>query len=256
MINLVAMSLRKLKLIELFEEDYLRVPLLEGEGINYKHYLDKTLEQVCEEYALDADSIETKLSNFHPGPTGVSLNIAKANPDVIINYLEKTHHSFSKAKLPIIKKRIHKLHKEMGKTLPQVFILKKAFDEFMMSFLKHIHYESKVVFPFILELQKHLASEMFDAKEVMRLLNDQSLDFFMAKHDQDDDEMAVVKAVTKNFSYEDDDNLEYKVIMTELKYFEYDLKEHSHVEDNVLFEKALQAEKTLKTRLKQVIRFN
>lgn len=250
------MSLRKLKLIELFEEDYLRVSLLEGEGINYKHYLDKTLEQVCDEYALDAESIETKLNNFHPGPTGVSLNLAKANLDIIITYLEKTHHSFCEAKLPLIKNRIHKLVKSIGRTTPQLVILKKAFDEFSTSFMKHIHYESKVVFPFVMELNKYSLQEHFDTQRVVELLNENSLEFYMAKHDQDDDEMRVIKAITKNFSYEEDDNIEYKVIMTELKYFEYDLKEHSHVENNVLFEKALHAEKLLRTRLKQVIRFN
>jgi regulator of cell morphogenesis and NO signaling len=65
------------------------------------------------------------------------------------------------------------------------------------------------------------------------------------EHDSAGGAMARIRALTRGFAPPDDACATYRVALQELEAFEQDLHEHVHLENNILFPKALRLEAAL-----------
>jgi regulator of cell morphogenesis and NO signaling len=65
------------------------------------------------------------------------------------------------------------------------------------------------------------------------------------EHQAAGDEMAAIRSLTANYTPPDDACTTYRVSFRELQLFEEDLHRHVHLENNILFPKAIALEREL-----------
>ena len=101
--------------------------------------------------------------------------------------------------------------------------------------------EEHILFPWVVEM--HRASTLGrpvpqppfgTVRNPIRMMEDE--------HQQAGDELRVIRDLTKGFAVPDDGCTTYQVTMAELAAFEKDLHQHIHLENNVLFPKAIDLE--------------
>lgn len=228
---------------DIIEQNPSRALVLDNHGIVFQHYLDKTLQQVCDERKVNCDKLVKELSAL--GRQEFNINFNHVSIPFLIEYLVNTHHEYAKTKLPAIRRMIAQL----SRTDESYRGLEKCYRKFSNQMRKHIILEEELVFPFILKMQT--LYENFDVEDAKTTLSKYSVEVLCQNHEHDEDEMEELKAKTHNFSVEKGQALEYRIIMHELKQLNRDMTQHAAIEDNVLFKKAAQLETILKNKLNE-----
>lgn len=227
---------------DIIEQNPSRALVLDNHGIAYMQYLDMTLLQVCEEKHIDCDKLAKELSAM--GRQEFHINFNLVSIPFLIEYLVSTHHDYAKTKLPAIRRMIAQL----SRTDESYRSLEKCYRKFSNQMRKHIILEEEVVFPFIQKMQN--LYENFDVAEAKATLAKYSVEVLCHNHEHDEDEMEELKAKTNNFKIEQGQELEYRIVLHELKQLNRDMTQHAAIEDHVLFKRASQLETILRKKLK------
>ena len=169
--------------------------------------------------------------------------------NLVIEYLKHNHSYFIKNKLPYIKSLISSLSLE-NKKFNFFKDLKFIFPLFYEDFVDHILEEEKYIFSYIqklyhLEDSKSHAKIFFEMKKI-------SLKDIAKEHLEEDSEMAGIRGLTSDYSYENIENLHLKVIFQELQAFDKELEIHSEIENTILFPRALDLEKNIADKIRNI----
>jgi regulator of cell morphogenesis and NO signaling len=121
--------------------------------------------------------------------------------------------------------------------------------------VRHIYEEEKEHFGFIERLKKAV-EEGFSLSDMFFELQKHSIEHIMAEHLEDDDEMEGIRDLTANYALDGNTGLYTRVVYSELKAFENDLMVHSRVENEILFPKAWELEKTVFARIREKAQYN
>lgn len=227
----------------ILKENLSRATVFEFFSIDYPQFLGSTLEQVSEMYGINPAILEEAL-----------LQVQKRVPEfdydfldlpVLIAYLKHTHHEYTRAKIPHIRRNLERLN--------ETAVL-NVFQRFSRDMQKHMMLEEKIIFPFALSLVS--LNEEFNMEEARTLLQQHSTEVLSASHTIDDDEMGELREATANYAFNDDDPIVYQVVMTDLARLEEDIYRHARIEDEILFRKARREENLLKERMQREERKN
>ena len=72
------------------------------------------------------------------------------------------------------------------------------------------------------------------------------------EHLEEDSEMAGIRGLTSDYSYQNIENLHLKVIFQELEAFDKELDIHSVIENKILFPRALDLEKSVADKIRNI----
>jgi regulator of cell morphogenesis and NO signaling len=247
-------TVQKKKLSELISENYLYASVLYFFGIEFYNYPENTLEQICQEKGLKVNAVVRKLEESVNGKTDDKIPLLDIPIDLLLEYLKHSHHTFVKQKLPYLARFVDKLNINSN-NFQFAKDLKFVFPLFLEDFIKHIYEEEDVLFSYILNLQKVLNNEM-SIHQVYFQMEKYTIHDFAIEHGAEEDEMSGMRKITNNYDVKATDDIFLKVIFSELKSLDSDLKIHAKIEDEILFPKALLLEKQVKDRFKQNIAHN
>jgi len=215
-----------------------------------KHQIDfccggkKTLEDVCKEKNIDAHMVEAELTTALSAPAESTKNFDEFPPDLLADYIEKKHHRYIEHNAPVIGKYLEKLVAVHGKRHPELEEIKNEFMASAGELAKHMKKEELVLFPFIRKMI--LIIEGKSAPQVApfgTVLNPISM--MMQEHDIEGDRFRKIQRLTHNYTPPADACNTYRVTFSMLQEFEDDLHTHIHLENNILFPKAVEMEKEL-----------
>jgi|GEM_PF-2302326 len=227
----------------LLKENLSRATVFEFFEIDYPQYLDLTLQELAAIQGVRVDVLEEAISQVQSKLPEFEYDFLEL--PVLVAYLKYTHHEYTKAKIPHIKRNLERLN-EVDKLT--------VFQRFSRDMQKHMMLEEKVIFPFVLQLVA--LNDEFDLNQAQNLLAQYSTDVLCASHTQDDDEMKELREVTSNYFYAEQDSIVYQVVMADLARLEEDIHRHAKVEDQILFKKAKREEKLLLERIQRQLRKN
>ncbi|MBW3544352.1 MAG: hemerythrin domain-containing protein [Bacteroidetes bacterium] len=247
------MSYDKSKIAELIEKNYVFASVLYYFGIKFYDYSEQTLEQVCRQRGLRVAQVISSLEDATRLPE--VPNMSNLPVDIIIAYLKHTHYLFVKHKLPYIARLIQELKPADLMHSPAAEDLKFIFPLYVEDFIRHIYKEEDTLFSYILQLNAATQGKFHPGK-LFYMMEQNTIEEFAVEHDCHDDEMQGIRTLTQNYATTEETSLLLKVVYGELQSFEQNLKTHAHIEDEILFPKALQLEKNIKQKWRGLISLN
>ena len=237
------------RVFDIVSNDFKYAKALNSFGIDfYKHY-DLTIDQICKKKGLSSNSIHGYRVAMDE-TFDLDVKTLESSPlNLVIEYLKHNHSYFIKNKLPYIKSLISSLSLE-NKKFNFFKDLKFIFPLFYEDFVDHILEEEKYIFSYIqklyhLEDSKSHAKIFFEMKKI-------SLKDIAKEHLEEDSEMAGIRGLTSDYSYENIENLHLKVIFQELQAFDKELEIHSEIENTILFPRALDLEKNIADKIRNI----
>lgn len=225
---------------EIAAKDLRKAQIFKKYGLDFCCGGKKTVKEACREKGLDATKIEQELQQASKIPDSRSLPYNEWSLDFLADYIVNTHHSYVRKNLPDIRTYAEKVMKVHGSRHPELLPVHNLVETVYAELSAHVVKEETIVFPYIKELvmgknntppNTHFGS-IQDPISLMEM-----------DHETVGKNLADIRTLTNNYSLPDDACATYSLLYRMLDEFEEDLHLHVHLENNILFPKALKLEK-------------
>jgi regulator of cell morphogenesis and NO signaling len=212
-----------------------------------KYHLDycckgkRSLKQACDENNIPVDEVVDALQNIYTRETQ-ELDFDKIKLSGLTDYIVYTHHCYIKKEMPLILSYLETVYSKHGNRHNALYEISKLFVEFFNEMTHHMHIEETILFPRIKQLEQNGFEPIpFDIKHYQYL----QLPIIDMEDDDEDagNKMAEIRKLTNNYTPPADSCTTFKLLYASLQAFEIDLHHYVHLENNILFPKALILEK-------------
>jgi len=225
-------SYEKALLGELVTDDFRVAEVFKHAGIDFCCGGKKTLEQACREKNIDLKSIEEEIHAIEQTPALSNINFKDWEPGFLADYIVNTHHKYVVKTLPDLvyyTKKIASVHGQQHTELIKVAVI---FDEVSKELQQHLQKEEEVLFPAIRAAVRNSTPELQSIihTEIARM---------SSEHEFAGGAMDKINELTAGYLVPQDGCNSYHVAFKMLRQFEDDLHIHVHLENNILYPRAL-----------------
>ena len=204
----------------------------------------KTVKQACVEKGLDTTKIEQELQQADTMPTSRPLPYSDWSLDFLADYIVNTHHNYVRKSLPDIRLYADKVKKVHGSHHPELIRIQQLVEAIHTELMAHMIKEEKVLFPYIKELI--VANNQLQPLQAACFGTVQTpINMMEMEHELVGNNLAEIRELSVDYTLPEDACASYSLLYRMLDEFEDDLHLHIHLENNILFPKALDIEKQL-----------
>jgi regulator of cell morphogenesis and NO signaling len=218
---------------EIVAEDIRTAGVFTKAGIDFCCGGKKSLSQSCIEAGISMENLVDELKFITSKPIDYARNYREWELGFLADYIINTHHKFVAANLPELLFYTGKIASVHGERHPELVDVAELFRQIDTELRQHLMQEEKVVFPAIKRL---IANPSDEDKAIIR----SKINRMFGEHDFAGGAMDKINQITGNYLVPEDACNTYRVALAGLKAFEEDLHLHVHLENNILFPKALQ----------------
>lgn len=229
---------------EIAAKDLRKAEVFKKFGIDFCCGGKKTVRQVCAEKGIDYNAVESALQQIGNDSVTGNTNYNEWNIDFLADYVVNTHHSYVRKYLPEIKGFATKIAAVHGPHHPELLTIKELVEEIHDEMFEHMEIEEKEVFPIVKKIVQAKNSNTPLAIEGGQSIAAMVLDM---EHDHDHVGRALekIRELSNNFAIPADACTSYRLTFKMIEEFESDLFIHIHLENNIMFPKAVEMAKTL-----------
>lgn len=230
---------------EMVVKDYRKAQVFKKLGIDFCCGGKKTVEEVCRTKGLDVERVKAELNAVSGEAEQNENNFDNWNLDFLADYIVNTHHDYVRTNVPFITELASKVASVHGKQHPELVKVADIFNRLGKDLRLHLVKEETIVFPFIKGLLlnektgKNSPAKAFDSIQTPTQMME-------LEHEQAGDDLAEIRNLTRDYTLPEDACTSYTVLFKKLQQFENDLFNHVHLENNILFPKAIALEKKLR----------
>lgn len=227
-------------------EDYRAAAALTRHGIDFCCKGGRTMEQVCRTKNIDFAQLEREIQADLSRDDRATEDPAQWTLARLVDHIEQMHHAYVNAQTPILQQFLTKLCKVHGERHPELFQIAEEFDGCAQAMAVHMKKEELLLFPFIKQLEA-AAAEGKPAPHPHFGTVSNPVTVMMHDHDAEGERFRRIKELSYGYANPPDGCVTYATAMTMLKDFEADLHRHIHLENNILFPRAIELEQRITT---------
>ncbi|MCH2451407.1 MAG: iron-sulfur cluster repair di-iron protein [Gracilimonas sp.] len=220
---------------EIVAEDYRTAQVLRSYGLDFCCGGGRTLEKACTSKKIELEQVVAEIEALNLADN-TEDNYNEWSLDFLTDYIVNNHHSYVRKMLPEISFYAEKVARVHGERDPELYDILQNVQLLRSEMLGHLEKEEQELFPQIKELvsQKKTGSVKSAIVEALE-----------EEHDKAGELMANIEALTNGFNPPQNACASYRVLFQNLEGFQQDLHKHVHLENNILFPKALKLEAAL-----------
>lgn len=200
------------------------------------------MAEACAKRDLSVVPVLDELEHQRQNAPSLEASWQTAPLNQLTDHIVQKHHAFARGHLDIIRDLAAKVERRHGASHPEVFQVSTAFASMGAEMTHHFFCEESVLFPYIAQLEADEHSALPAAFGNVK----QPVARMMADHDHTGDELRLLREITNNYQPPADACTTYRTLYHALADLERDLHQHIHLENNILFPRALAAAKEQK----------
>ena len=215
------------------------IPVLERLRIDYCCHGKQSVQQACSNAGVSTEELLQLIRNT-PATADERAWDGVSMTD-ITKFIVDTHHAYTRQALMTLQFLSQKVAAAHGERHPELIALQKFVGQLVGDLLPHMLKEEQVLFPYIFSLDEAIAGDaevpipfFGTVKNPVRMM--------MLEHETAGEVLAEIRQLTNGFAVPDDGCTSYRAYYKALADLEQDLHRHIHLENNVLFPKAIEAE--------------
>ena len=231
---------------EIAVKDLRKAEVFKKYGLDFCCGGKKTVKQACAEKGLDVTKIEQELqaadkvvSNSRPLPYN------DWNLDFLTDYIVNTHHSYVIKTLPDLESFSTKVASVHGENHPELLEISQLVKKVCRELSEHMVNEETILFPYV----KLIAAAKNNNSASVKFENFDSIqtpiDMLEKEHEAVGNSLETIRELSNNYTLPEDSCASYSYLFKTLDEFESDLFIHIHLENNILFPKAIKLEKEI-----------
>jgi regulator of cell morphogenesis and NO signaling len=213
-------------------------------GIDYCCGGNKSLQQACIALSLSVEEVIRSLDVAAQAartkqPTGNWQEEALAD---LIEHIVASHHKYTREEVARLKPLLQKVCSVHGKKHPELEVVQDTFHELAQELSTHMMKEEMVLFPYIVRMEEAVIQ-----KEPVLPAPFGSIEnpvaIMVHEHDLAGVALRTIRQSSTGFTPPPDACVSYQTLYKALADLEADLHQHIHLENNILFPRALEMER-------------
>ncbi len=223
---------KQTKIGDIVTQDFRAAEVFKKAGIDFCCGGSQSLEAACRDKKLDVAEIESELEKLENSEPGSSHKFNEWKLDFLCDYIVNTHHQTVMKLLPELTFYTQKIAEVHGDNHPELSEIANLFAQVDTELRQHLRNEEEVLFPAIREVLKTNSAESKATiiSEITRMTGE---------HEFAGGAMDKINELSHHYAVPEDGCNTYRVAYKLLEQFEDDLHIHVHLENNILYPKAM-----------------
>ena len=205
---------------------------------------NKPLAEACASAGVDVDNVMEMLAEVTQSQDARALDFHNATLPELITHILNTHHVFTKSEIDRLQALVDKVLSAHGGNHPELIHLGELFMGLCADLTPHMFKEEQVLFPYIMAMAQAVDENRAAPLAFFGTVNN-PIRMMMTEHDTAGQFLRELRALTSDYRVPPDACISYQTLYQALENFEKDLHQHIHLENNILFPKALAMENAL-----------
>jgi regulator of cell morphogenesis and NO signaling len=229
---------------EMVANDYRTATVFKKYGIDFCCNGNRTISDACEKKNLEIKNIMKDLESAVNQPAN-NLDFTTWQLDLLADYIVKKHHTYVAQRTSEIKPFLEKVCRVHGQHHPELFQINEQFTISSEELSMHMKKEEMILFPYVHKLVSAKQNGI-KLKEPHFGTVRNPIQLMMQEHSTEGDRFRKIAELSNDYTPPPEACNTYKVTFALLKEFEDDLHMHIHLENNILFPKAIEMENELR----------
>jgi regulator of cell morphogenesis and NO signaling len=223
--------------------------VLERFDIDLCSHANESLHQACAELQLSVDQVLEKLSDAAAKENGAApADVASYSLNRLIQHIVRTHHQFVRRELPRLAEMVHELAGKHSDEAPELKMVETLLNTLRNEMFAHLHKEEQILFPFIAQMEEDANGSGSPARACFRTVA-HPISMMVREHESAEGLVAEMRGLTNDFQAPQQWACPMHIAFyAGLSSFETDLRQHVHLENDVLFPRAIALEAELNRR--------
>lgn len=218
--------------------------VFEKYGLDYCCKGKVALDEACANHNIDLQTITSELLALGHGG-GATNRFNDWSLSMLADYITNNHHAYVRSATERLLLLTRKVASRHGDTNPDLAEIAELFTQVAAEFEHHMDKEEHVLFPYIRNLEQTSAEGKSREGALFGTVAN-PIGQMVEEHESAGDLMARIRGLSSNYTPPLEACNTYRVTFGELQEFERDLHQHVHLENNILFPKAIARETALR----------
>jgi len=215
--------------------------VLEHAGLDYCCGGGKSLHEACLQADVPAEEI---LKRLHENSKDVRPNEANwiLGPlGDLTRHIREKHHGYVREAIARVQTLVDKVGAKHGETHPEIAGIQRLFAEVSREITMHMQKEEQILFPYIDALERAANAHSSVEPPFFQTVRN-PIQAMMKEHDAAGELVKQIRKASSEYTAPADACTSYRALYRELREFEADLHQHVHLENNILFPRAVEME--------------
>jgi regulator of cell morphogenesis and NO signaling len=228
---------------ELALENPAATRVFEKLGIDYCCGGNQSLEQACRAANLPMDQVLDSLEMAEPATRAAQTDRdwQKEPLSDLIAHISSTHHTYTRTEIARLGPLFDKVCSVHGKNHPELPQVRASFQGLAQELTMHMMKEEMVLFPYVVRMEE----AVIERRPVLpapfgSVRNPVSM--MEHEHDSAGNALRAMRLASSGYAPPPDACVSYQTLYKALAEFETDLHQHIHLENNILFPRAIAME--------------
>jgi len=226
---------------DIVTDDFRAAAIFERHGIDFCCGGQQSLDEACRAAGVGRDVVLEELGALAASPTTPAPRYAEWGPAFLVDYIVANHHAYVRRALPIVDGHAQKVAEKHGPRHPELVEIARIFAGVVSEMTQHMMKEEQILFPYIKALVSRASdgcpstpSPFGTVRNPIRMME--------MEHESAGGAMQRIRELSRGYAPPDDACTTYRAMLHELQEFELDLHQHVHLENNILFPRAVALE--------------
>ena len=210
-------------------------------GIDYCCGGGATLESACKAKGISYDKVAASLAALESLAPAVERDWRTAPLAELIGHIVAKHHGFVRSEIPRLATLIAKVVGVHGKNHPELAHVQQVFAQVEQELTMHMMKEEQILFPAVIQMEQARQQGRSPLPPMFGTVKN-PIRVMVMEHDSAGEAFSTMREATQNFTPPEDACISYRTLYNALLEFEADLHQHIHLENNILFPRAIELE--------------
>ena len=213
-------------------------------GIDYCCDGHRTLADACQLANLPVEDLTRSLEeSCRASQPGAWRDWRQVSLTALTAYIIDTHHYFTRQELDRLEKLFDKVCSRHAEGHPELFEAQKTFYLLKQDLIPHMLKEEQVLFPHITRMEEAAGEGLAVPRPFFGTVRN-PVRMMMTEHETAGDLLKQLRRITNGYTTPPDGCVSFQTLNQALAAFEADLHQHIHLENNILFPRAVEMEET------------
>ncbi len=202
-----------------------------------------TLNKACEKHSLNRDELINEIHAAGKAP-GRDHDYKSWSPGFLSEYIQYTHHTYVREALSLLDQYMVKVVKVHGSHHTALYEIDDLYTAIAGELKQHMMKEEQILFPYIKQMERAIEEGAMIPMAHFGKINN-PIQVMNQEHEKAGNLMASIKDLSNNYTPPEWACNTFKALFAKLEEFEQDLHLHVHLENNILFPKAIELEQRI-----------
>ena len=218
------------------------VRVFESLGIDYCCGGKRSLQDACQRAGVPVERALDLLAAVKEDSTADIANWGGASAQELIRHIVGRHHNYVRSETPRLMTMFEKVVSRHGQAHPELASIRDLFKALTEELSVHIHKEENVLFPYFEQMEVAVARGAAPLPATFGSV-EMPISRMLADHDDAGELLSEMRVLSSGYRTPDSACPTYRALYHGLEEFERDLHQHVHLENNILFPRALHMER-------------